>query len=314
MEACRRGNLAHRPVAVGVIGLADVLSLFGFPFGSREAQALDRAIHAVIYYAAMAASSALGASRGNFSSFAGSASQRGLLQPDLWVKSGHLAATWESEIAETTRGYLTRKSWAALRAKCSKHLRNAYVTANMPTATSSQATGQNECFEPPTSNLYTRKTLAGEFVVLNGHLLRELEYLGLWDEEMRAALVAAGGSVQRIARIPAAIRRRFRTVRELDQRLLTIHAKARNPFLSQTQSLNYYFSEPRLADALTVIVEGWKAGLTTGSYYIHTQPAVGAIKNSRPVASRAKSKAAAPAEAKKARVVCNETVCTACSV
>jgi ribonucleoside-diphosphate reductase alpha subunit len=280
VEACRRSNMKHRPVALGVMGLADVLAKFRYAYGSPEARALDRALHAAVYYGAMAASSRLGEERGNFASFEGSAAQRGLIQPDLWVQCGHLDGSWEAEVAGTTGGALAPEDWAGLRARCSKFLRNSYVTADMPTATSSQATGQNECFEPFTSNLYTRKTLAGEFTLLNPHLLAELEALGLWDEEMRRALIASAGSVQGIARVPADLRRRYRTARELDQRLLTLHAKARNPFLSQSQSLNYYLGSPDLSGILTVLVLGWQQGLTTGCYYVHTQPAVGSAKTS----------------------------------
>lgn len=303
VEACRRSNLRHRPVALGVMGLADVIARFRYAYGSEEARALDRAVHAAIYRGAMRASSELGAERGNFASFEGSAAQRGLLQPDLWVACGHLEADWAAGVEATTEGELAAGAWDALRAACRVHLRNAYVTADMPTATSSQATGQNECFEPFTSNLYTRKTLAGEFTLLNPHLLGELEELGLWDEEMRRALIASGGSVQGVERVPAEVRRRFRTARELDQRLLTLHAKARNPFLSQTQSLNYFFGEPRLRDALTVLLLGWREGLTTGSYYIHTQPAAGSQKTS----------IAAPAYGTE-EPACDEETCTACSV
>jgi ribonucleoside-diphosphate reductase alpha chain len=331
VEACRRSNMKHRPVALGVMGLADVLAKFRYAYGSPEARALDRALHAAVYYGAMAASSRLGEERGNFASFEGSAAQRGLLQPDLWVECGHLDAdgsSWEAEVAGTTGGALAPEDWAGLRARCSKFLRNSYVTADMPTATSSQATGQNECFEPFTSNLYTRKTLAGEFTLLNPHLLAELEALGLWDEEMRRALIASAGSVQGIARVPADLRRRYRTARELDQRLLTLHAKARNPFLSQTQSLNYYFGEPLLRDALTVLVKGWQEGLTTGCYYMHTQPAAGSAKTSvARIAPPAYGRQSPPPDddedddgrrgtkrSAPTGVVCTEDVCTVCSV
>ena len=311
VEACRRSNMRHRPVALGIMGLADVLAQFRYAYGTPEARALDRALHAAVYYGAMLVSSELGEERGNFASFEGSASQRGLIQPDLWVECGHLEAGWAKAVAETTGGALGPDEWANLRAVCSVHLRNAYVTADMPTATSSQATGQNECFEPFTSNLYTRKTLAGEFTLLNPHLLAELEALGLWGDELRRSLIASGGSVQGIAGVPDDLRRRYRTARELDQRLLTLHAKARNPFLSQTQSLNYYFGEPMLQDALTVLVRGWQEGLTTGSYYIHTQPAAGSAKSS--VAAAA---SAPPAYGRQTPpgVVCTEDVCTVCSV
>jgi ribonucleoside-diphosphate reductase alpha subunit len=307
VEACRRSNMRHRPVALGIMGLADVLALFRYAYGSPEARALDRALHAAVYYGAMLVSSALGEERGNFASFEGSASQRGLIQPDLWVECGHLEAGWDKAVTETTGGALGPAEWANLRAVCSVHLRNSYVTADMPTATSSQATGQNECFEPFTSNLYTRKTLAGEFTLLNPHLLSELEALGLWGDEMRRALIASGGSVQGIAGVPDDLRRRYRTARELDQRLLTLHAKSRNPFLSQTQSLNYYFGEPQMKDALSILVRGWQEGLTTGSYYIHTQPAAGSAKSS--VATSAPQPRLPPPG-----VVCTEDVCTACSV
>jgi ribonucleotide reductase alpha subunit len=309
VEACRRSNMRHRPVALGVMGLADVLAKFRYAYGSEEARALDRALHAAVYYGAMRASSRLGEERGNFGSFEGCAAQRGLLQPDLWVEAGHLDSGWADEVAATTGGALVPAMWAELRGMCRVRLRNAYVTADMPTATSSQATGQNECFEPRTANVYTRKTLAGEYTLLNPHLLKELEGLGLWDEEMRRALIASAGSVQNISRVPADLRRRYRTARELDQRLLTLHAKARNPFLSQSQSLNYYFGSPKLKDALSVIVLGWQEGLTTRSYYIHTQPAAGSQKT-----SVIDTRIAPPAYGRETPPVCADDVCTACSV
>ncbi|GFR91548.1 ribonucleoside-diphosphate reductase [Elysia marginata] len=318
VEACRRSNLKHRPIALGVMGLADVLAKFRYAYGSSKARALDRALHAAIYYGAMRASSELGKERGNFASFEGSASQRGLLQPDLWVACGHLSENWEEAVASETGGKIKPSDWAELRKSCSAYLRNAYVTADMPTATSSQATGQNECFEPFTSNLYTRKTLAGEFTLLNPYLLAELESVGVWDEEMRQALVLSGGSVLNNTRVPPDIQRRYRTARELDQRLLTLHAKARNPFLSQSQSLNYYFSAPCLRDALTVVVSGWKEGLTTGCYYIHTQPAAGSAKSSvmLPAFSRQPSspKNVEDSAGRNSASVCSTKVCEACSV
>jgi ribonucleoside-diphosphate reductase alpha chain len=278
VEACRRSNLRHRPAAIGIAGLADVFARLGLIYGSKAACALDAAIHAVIYHGAMTESAALAETEGSFASYPGSPSERGELQPDMWVRCGHLALGWEEAVAETTGGRLRPAEWATLRDACRAGLRNSYVTADMPTATSSQTTGQNEAFEPFTTNLYTRKTLAGDFTLLNPHLVRELEALDLWDEEMRLALLESGGSVQGVERVPAELRRRFRTAREIDQRLLTRHAAARNPFLSQTMSLNYYFGVPVLSEALTVLVDGWKAGLTTGSYYVHTAPATGAQK------------------------------------
>jgi ribonucleoside-diphosphate reductase alpha chain len=309
---CRTSNQLHRPLAIGIMGLADVFAMFKYAYGSVEAIALDRAIGAAVYYGAMQASSALGEKLGNFPTFKGSAAEQGLLQPDLWVKQGHLDKDWAEAVRKTTGGALTPGMWDGLRKKCMKHLRNGYVTSNMPTATSSQATGQNECFEPFTSNLYTRRTNAGEFTLLNTHLLRELEESRLWDEKMRRDLIASGGSVQKIKRIPADIRKRFRTARELDQRLLTYHAYARNPFLSQTQSLNYYFGAPELKSLLTVAVLGWAHGLTTLGYYWHTQPAVGALKSS--IVDVAKSGDDSTESDLSEGVVCTGEVCTVCSV
>jgi ribonucleoside-diphosphate reductase alpha chain len=319
VEPCRRSNLKHRPLAIGVMGLADVFAALGLAYGSREACALDRALHAFIYYHAMAESAELGRAKGSHESFAGSPAAQGRLQPDLWVECGHLSANWAAEVEEATGGALAAADWDRLRAASRAHLRNAYVTADMPTATSSQVTGQNECFEPYTSNLYTRKTLAGEFTILNPHLFAELDRRGLWDDGMVRALIASGGSVRdaerfpAFARIPDDVRRRFRTARELDQRLLTRHAAARNPFLSQTQSLNYYFGEPRFRDALTVIVEGWRLGLTTGSYYIHTAPAVGAAEAALGLPQPAEALAAA-GQAADAPVCNREAGCSSCAV
>ena len=317
--ACRRSNHRHRPVAVGVAGLADVFARLGLVYGSWGACAIDAAIHATIYYGATQASRELAVRKGAFATFPGSATSRGQLQPDLWVAAGHLAPQWESRLSETTDGFLSQAGWAQLRNEVRKGVRNAYVTADMPTATSSQAAGQNEAFEPFTTNLYTRKTLAGDFAVLNAHLVRELEARGLWTEDLRLALLAAGGSVQEIEAVPADLRRLFRTAREIDQRLLTRHAAARNPFLSQTQSLNYYFGAPVLSEVLPVLMEGWKAGLTTGSYYIHTVPAAGAQNAAllrRPgsggAAAKSGAEAAEPAPAEPAPACSAREGCEAC--
>jgi ribonucleotide reductase alpha subunit len=275
VEACRRSNVRHRPIAIGVMGLADVLARLRLAYGSPEARELDSALHAAIYLGAMRESAERGARLGSFQSYPGSPSAEGLLQPDLWVKAGDLPDSWEDAIAATTGGAIPASRWTELREACRAGLRNSYVTASMPTATSSQVVGQNEAFEPFTSNLYTRKTLAGEFVLLNPHLVKELEGAGLWTEALRHELIAAGGSVQALD-LPSGMRARYLTAREIDQTLLTAHAAARGPFISQTQSLNYFFSEPTLDKFLTTMVYGWRAGLTTGSYYIHTAPAAGA--------------------------------------
>lgn len=306
-DPCKRSNLRHRPIAIGVMGFADVLAHFGLAYGSKEALALDAATHAAIYFGAMKASSALGRERGNFGSFEGSASQRGYLQPDLWVRRGDLRDNWAAKIEKTTGGAITVAMWDALRAETRVHLRNAYVTADMPTATTSQTVGMNESNEPFTTNLYTRRTLAGEFILVNPHLLRDLESRGLWDEEMRRALILSGGSVQGIDAVPDELKRVYRTTREIDQRHITRHAAAAGPFISQTKSLNYMFTRLDLPDALSVLFLGWKLGNTTGSYYIHTAPAAGTLNEgmiTAPTPTRAETPAAgsplAPPEAEPA--------------
>jgi len=354
--ACARGSSTHRAIGIGSMGLADVLAMHRYAYDSDEALELDEALHAMNYYAAMEASSRRAEEisteaqaaydkheflhpPGNYRSHPGSPASQGLLQPDLWERAGHLEPGWEERVAQTTGGALTPKMWAKLRERVKTYLRNGYVTACMPTATSSNAIGQNECFEPFTSNLYTRKTLAGEFLMVNRYLVADLESAGVWDEAMGQALVAREGSVQplgpeeaaaspgvaaAIARVPAETRRLFRTAREIDQRWLTLHAAARGPFVSQSQSLNYYFGPPRLPEILSVIVLGWQKGLTTGSYYIHTKAATGGIKTDirpprfEPANGGTPSRPAggddpSPAAGEK-KVVCTDDVCTSCGV
>lgn len=267
---CEKSNKKYRPLAIGVIGLANVFARFKYIYGSKNAIKLDAAIHAVIYYGAMLESSRLGKLYGNFDGFEGSPSSKGILQPDMWVEQGHLDPNWEEHIEKITDGFLTKKHWDDLRCKCSKYLRNGYVTASMPTATTSQVTGQNECFEPFTSNSYTRKTLVGENTVLNKYMVDELNEIGKWDEEMKNDLLLSEGSIQNIERIPPEIKKLFKTARELDQRLLISHSAARGPFISQSQSLNSYLENPSLKECLTNMLYGYESGVTTSSYYIHT--------------------------------------------
>ena len=309
-DECRRSNRRHRPIGVGIMGLADVYARLDLIFGSPEALALARAIAAAVYFGAMRASCELAAAEGAYASFPGSPTSRGLLQPDLWVAAGDLPSraqagdqNWEEEIERTTQGFLRPSDWASLRNAAVRGVRNAYVTAYMPTATTSNIVGQNECFEPFTSNMYTRKTLAGEFLVVNRHLMRRLAALGLWDEEMRQALLAAGGSVQSIARIPEPVRRLHRTARETHPSLIVRTAAAMAPFVCQSMSMNLFLDEPDLPKILRFLLEGWRAGLKTGMYYCHMKPATGA------------QKAAAPAPtAPPTRVTCTEEVCTSCAL
>ena len=297
------------------MGLADVLARLAIVYGSSEAQAIARGIAATVYYGALLESCRLAKASGRpYETFAGSPLESGKLQPDLWVEEGTLAANWELEVEAATGGYLTPRDWAELRIMVMEYgVVNAYAIALMPTATTSNIAGQNECFEPFTSNIYTRKTLAGEFLVINRHLMRRLTALGLWDEKMRRELLAAGGSVQEIARVPAEVRRLFRTARELHPSYTIYMAKAMAPFICQSMSMNLFLDEPNLPKIIRFLVEGWRAGLKTGLYYCHTKAATGSQKTSIVVTDEAAPSQAAP-QAQLRRVVCNEEVCTSCAI
>jgi ribonucleoside-diphosphate reductase alpha subunit len=279
-EECRRSNQRHRPIGVGIMGLADVLAIMKVVYGSAEAAAIARAISASVYYGALSESCRIAAIDAPYATFSGSPISKGKLQPDLWVDAGNLQIGWESDIADTTGGIIKSSDWSALRSSAMCGVRNAYVTAYMPTATTSNVVGQNECFEPFTSNIYTRKTLAGEFLVVNRHLMAELTELKLWDDNLRREIIADSGSVRDNTRIPQEIRRRYRTVREIHPSFLIKMAKSMSPFICQSMSMNLFLDEPNLPKIIRFLIEGWKAGLKTGMYYCHTAPAAGSQKTS----------------------------------
>lgn len=262
VEQARTSNSRHRPVGIGVQGLADVFAMLRIPFEGEEARTLNREIFETIYFSALEASCELAEKEGAYESYPGSPASRGLLQPDMW--------------GETPSG---RWDWGRLRARIAAHgLRNSLLVAPMPTASTAQILGNNECFEPYTSNLYARRTLAGEFFVLNPHLQRELQALGLWDKSMRDAIMAAGGSVQKITQIPPELREVFKTAWEMKQRTLIDMAADRGAFIDQSQSLNLFLQEPTFAQLSSMHFHAWRRGLKTGMYYLRTQPAVEAIK------------------------------------
>jgi len=279
-EECRRSNHRHRPIGVGYMGLADVLARLGIVYGTTEAQVVARGVAASVYYGALRESCRLAKTEGSYETFDGSPISKGKLQPDLWVDAGDLAPGWEDDVEVATGGFLTRHDWENLRAMARKGVRNAYLAAAMPTATTGAIVGMNESVEPHTSNIYPRKTLAGEFLIVNRHLMRQLMALGLWDEKMRREILAAGGSVQGIARVPAEVRRLFRTAREIHPSLTIRMAKSMAPFICQSMSMNLFLDEPNLPKIIRFLVEGWKAGLKTGMYYCHTAPATGSQKTS----------------------------------
>lgn len=275
---CRRSCQRHRPIGIGIMGLADVYARLSLDYGSPRAVALAQAIAACVYYGALTASAQLAEKEGPYESFPGSPTASGQLQPDLWVAAGDLRPGWEEAISDATGGLLGLADWAALRAAAARGVRNVYVTAYMPTATTSNIVGQNECFEPFTSNVYTRKTLAGEFLLINRHLQEDLIRSGLWSESLRRALLAHGGSVQGVPGVPPALQRRYRTARELHPSHLVRTVAAMAPFICQSASLNLFLDTPELPKILRFLVEGWRAGLKTGLYYVHTKPSAGTQK------------------------------------
>lgn len=275
-EPTRRSNMRHRPVGIGVQGLADVFARLGYPYESLDAMRLNREIFANIYYASVEASADLVQIDGlsPYSSFEGSPFSKGILQPDMW-----------SDIdAETDVPDL---DWNALREKVKKGTRNSLLVAPMPTASTSQILGNNESFEPFTTNMYTRRTLAGEFVVVNQHLVKELIQLGLWNEEMKNKIVATRGSVDTITEIPEDIRTRFKTVWEMSQRTLIDMAADRGAYICQSQSLNLYSADPTFRRLSSMHFYAWKKGLKTGQYYLRTRPVADAQQVTiTPVTSR----------------------------
>jgi len=325
--ACAAGNKRHRPIGVGVLGTADVLARLSLPYGSQAAAAKARGIAAVLHFASVQESCALAERDGPYETFEGSPISQGLLQPDLWVRAGDLEPDWEAQVETATYGYLRPADWAALRVRARRGVRNAFLNAYMPTATTSNLTGQNESFEPFSSNLYTRETLAGEFFIINRHLMRRLAALGLWDDQMREALLASGGSIQGIERIPPEVRRLFRTAREIHPSLHIRMAKAMAPFICQSMSFNLQLNEPSLPVIIRFLLEGWKEGLKCGMYYCHSRAATGSQKaaaperkNAEPAAGPAEPAAAEPAAepavaepaTKKKRIQCTEDVCVSC--
>lgn len=258
----RNSNMRHRPIGLGVQGLADAFILCGMPFDSEEARQLNKDIFEAIYFAAVTESCDLAEQLGAYETFQGSPMSKGLFQFDLWnvTPSGR----WD---------------WASLRERVKKHgLRNSLLVAPMPTASTSQILGNNECFEPYTSNLYTRRTLAGEHIVVNKHLMRDLVRLGLWDEEMREAIMAANGSIQGIEVIPQNVRDIYKTAYEISQKVIIDMSADRGAFICQSQSLNVFMEAPTFAKLSSMHFYAWQKGLKTGMYYLRSKAATDPIK------------------------------------
>jgi ribonucleoside-diphosphate reductase alpha chain len=259
----KNSNLKHRPIGIGVQGLADLFAKLKLAFDDNRAKELNRKIFECIYHAAIDESINISASTGPYRSYNGSPAANGKLQFDLW---GIDRTTLHRDWANTFKNLGTYG------------LRNSLLVAPMPTASTSQILGNTECFEPITSNLYTRRTLAGEFIVPNKHLLNELIELGIWNEKLRQKLIAANGSVQNLLEIPADVRHRYRTVWEMRMRDIIDMAADRGPFICQSQSLNLFLSEPSVSKLTSMHFYAWKKGLKTGCYYLRTEAARDAIK------------------------------------
>ena len=266
-EKCKTSNLRHRPIGIGVQGLADVFALLRIPWTSTRATDLNREIFENIYYAAATESMLRASSDGwrglaidsdkMYPSFLGSPISEGKMQFDLW-----------GETPKTK--YL---AWDSLRKLCSSGMRNSLLIALMPTASTSQILGNNECIEPFTSNMYSRRVLAGEFMVVNKYLVEDLVRLGLWTSEVRTEIIANGGSVQSIERIPEDLRELYRTVWEIPMKTVINLARDRAPFVCQSQSLNLFIAEPSASKVSSMHFYAWKAGLKTGCYYLRTKAA-----------------------------------------
>jgi ribonucleoside-diphosphate reductase alpha chain len=259
----RRSNLKHRPIGIGVQGLADAFILLRYPFESEEAQQLNREIFETIYFAAMTASKDIAREEGPYETYPGSPVSEGIFQFDMW------------DVEPSSN----RWDWAGLREEVQQYgVRNSLLVAPMPTASTSQILGNNECFEPYTSNLYTRRVLSGEFTVVNKHLMKDLVKFGLWSEDLKDKIIAANGSIQNIEEIPDELRQLYRTVWEIRQRKIIDMAADRGAFIDQSQSLNVHIEDPSFATLTSMHFYAWEKGLKTGMYYLRSRPAADAIK------------------------------------
>ncbi|WP_226390841.1 ribonucleoside-diphosphate reductase subunit alpha [Penaeicola halotolerans] len=263
VEEARNSNMRHRPIGIGVQGLADAFIMLKMPFESEEAKGLNEDIFETIYYGAMEASMELAKAEGPYSTFEGSPVSKGIFQFDMWGKTPK-SGRW---------------NWDNLKREVKKNgVRNSLLLAPMPTASTSQILGNNECFEPYTSNIYTRRTLSGEFIVANKHLMRDLIKAGLWSDSMKNKLIAANGSVQNIPEIPQNIKDLYKTVWEISQKVIIDMSADRGAYICQSQSLNIHIQDPNFGKLTSMHFYAWKQGLKTGMYYLRSKAAASAIQ------------------------------------
>lgn len=265
VKEAHNSNMRHRPVGLGVQGLADAFILLRMPFTSPEAKKLNQEIFETLYFAALTASNEMAKEEGAYSTFEGSPISKGEFQYNMWgVKDEELSGRWD---------------WASLRKEVmASGVRNSLLLAPMPTASTSQILGNNEAFEPYTSNIYTRRVLSGEFIIVNKHLLKDLVDLGLWNEDLKQEIMRANGSIQHIDFIPADIKELYKTVWELSMKDIIDMSRERGYFIDQSQSLNLFMEGATFGKLTSMHFYAWKAGLKTGMYYLRTKSAVDAIK------------------------------------
>ena len=257
VETARNSNMKHRPIGLGVQGLADVFILCGLPFDCYESRLMNVHIFETMYHAALEASSELAEIDGSYETFQGSPASQGILQQDMWEGGVRMSGMYD---------------WSAMRERVkTKGLRNSLLMAPMPTASTAQILGNNECFEPYTTNIYLRRTLAGEFVVVNKHLVNHLKEAGLWSKEMKDLMVKAGGSIQNIVDIPKEIKDLYKTVWEISQKCIIDMAADRGRYIDQSQSMNLFMESPTMSKLSSMHMYAWKSGLKTGMYYLRSK-------------------------------------------
>ena len=262
IEEARNSNMRHRPIGIGVQGLADCFCIMRYPFESDEATKLNRDIFETIYFGAVEASVELAEKLGHYETYPGSPASKGQLQYDMW--------------GVTPTG---RWDWAGLKAKLAQHgMRNSLLMAPMPTASTAQILGNNEATEPFTSNMYNRRVLAGEFTIVNKYLLNDLTERGLWTSSVRNKIIADGGSVQNVAELSSDLKALYKTVWEISQKKILDMAADRGAYICQSQSLNIHMGAPTTGKLTSMHFYAWKKGLKTGMYYLRTQPKAQAIQ------------------------------------
>ena len=293
-EAAKKSNMRHRPIGIGVQGLADVFQMLGYSFDEPKARELNKEIFQQIYRAALLASSDLAGEEGPYETFEGSPASQGILQPDMWG--------------------VNTESFAFLKQSIAKNgLRNSLLVAPMPTASTAQIMGNNEAFEPYTTNIYLRRTLAGEFVMVNKHLVRDLQKIGKWNPQIKNEIIRAGGSISQIDGIPLDLKHIYRTVWEIPQKSILDMAADRGAYIDQSQSLNIFMENPSVAKLSSMHFYGWKKGLKTGMYYLRTRAKAKPQQVTLPPTAQQLSSAPPSDEEKLACSLANPEGCLMCS-